>query len=60
MEPIADANFLPVAQAAPARHARATFQLLRQHLPGDAAIRYNEDPREGDPFKGHGVGHPWA
>jgi hypothetical protein len=38
-----DAPALPGSQAAPAGHARAAAHLLRQHLPGDAALQDEDD-----------------
>src|SRR4029453_18670088 len=34
---IPHARSLPIAQAAPTRHARSAPEFLREHLPGDAA-----------------------
>ena len=42
-----DAGLVPVAEPAPARHARAAAHLRRQHLPRDAGAEDEEDPREG-------------
>src|SRR5436190_10048671 len=41
-----DACLLPVAQAPPAGHAAAAAHLRGQHLPGDAALEHEEDPRQ--------------
>ena len=43
-ESLPDAAALPVAQPAPAGHARAAAHLLREHLPGDAALQDEDDP----------------
>ena len=55
MEAIPDADLLPVAQPAPAGHARATAYLLGQHLPRNARAQDKQDAGQ----RG-AVGHPWA
>src|SRR4051794_25461595 len=42
-----DAGLLPVAQSAPAGHAGAAAHLLREHLPGDAALQHEQDAGQG-------------
>ena len=46
VQPVPDPDFLPVAQSAPAAHARAAAHLLREHLPRDATAEHKEDARE--------------
>ena len=44
-------RFLPVAQPSPASHARAATPLLRQHLPGDAALQHKDDAAQRRPVR---------
>ena len=48
-------RLLPIAQAAPARHAGAATHLLGQVLPGNARLEHEQNAREGG-----AVGHPRA
>jgi hypothetical protein len=41
-------RLLPVTQAPPARHAAPAAELLRQHLPRNAASQDKDDPRQCD------------
>lgn len=43
LEPIPDPGLLPVAQASPTGHPRATAHLLGKRLPGDAGLEDKED-----------------
>src|SRR6476619_1607946 len=43
---IPDAGVLPVSEAPPARHPAATPQLLRQHLPRNAAAKDKDNARQ--------------
>src|SRR5690242_17187617 len=43
VERLPDAGLLPVAQPAPAAHPAAAAHLLREHLPGNAALEDEED-----------------
>jgi hypothetical protein len=44
-----DARRLPIPQATPARHARATPHLGRQHLPGQPGTQHEQDAGQGGP-----------
>jgi hypothetical protein len=37
---------LPIAQAPPARHSRSAPEFLREHLPGNAAAKDEDDARQ--------------
>src|SRR3954471_13358154 len=43
VERLPDAGLLPIAEPAPAAHPAAAAHLLREHLPGDAALEDEED-----------------
>jgi hypothetical protein len=47
MEPVPDADVLPVAQAPPAGHTAAAAHFLREVLPGNTGFEHKENPREG-------------
>jgi hypothetical protein len=43
VDQIPHARPLPIAQAAPARHPRSAFELLREHLPGNSAAKHEDN-----------------
>ena len=45
-EPVPHPGLVPLLEPAPAGHAGATAHLLGQHLPGDAALKYEQDARK--------------
>jgi hypothetical protein len=47
MQPLPYTRFVPIVEPTPTRHARAASHLLRQHLPGDAALENKQDAGEG-------------
>jgi hypothetical protein len=47
VEAVPDPGLLPIAQTAPAGHAGTTAHLLRQQLPGDAALQHQDDAGRG-------------
>ena len=49
VQPLPHPGLLPLLQASPASHTRATAHLLGKHLPGDAALRHEDDARESGP-----------
>jgi hypothetical protein len=46
MDQIPNARPLPIAQAPPARHPRPAPEFLREHLPGNAAAKDEDDARQ--------------
>ena len=46
MDQLQDPCLLPITQAAPASHARATPQFLRQHFPRNAASQHKKNAHE--------------
>lgn len=51
MEPLPDAGLVPVAQSAPAGHARAETEVLRQVLPLDPGVQHVQDPAQHIPVR---------
>ena len=46
MNQIPHASLLPIAKAPPARHPRPAPEFVREHLPGNAAAKDEDNPSE--------------
>lgn len=51
MQALPDAGLVPVPQSAPARHAGAEAELLRQMLPLHSGVQHVQDPAEHLPIR---------
>src|ERR671920_380255 len=50
VQPFPHARLMPFLQASPASHPRSAAHLLREHLPGDAALQHEDDARQSCPI----------
>jgi hypothetical protein len=51
MQPVPDPGGVPIAQPPPARHPRTAAHLLRQHLPGNAALEHKQNAAQRRPAR---------